>query len=273
MLGVRCSVGKLSDIGLRLLENTSFHGLRVRCLRVGNTEIPDNKKLEVALQHIHGIGRNKAHRILCDLNIENKLTRELSGRELNSLRDELSRYLIGEDLRRCIRNDIARLVGIQCYRGIRHADGLPCRGQRTSTNARTAKGKKGVGILNIRCARVGGVEIPNNKRVEYSLQYIHGIGRTRSRQILNDLNMENKITKDLSEEELVIIRDEVSKYMIEGELKRFNQLNINRLKEIQCYRGIRHIKGLPCRGQRTKNNCRTLKGKRVAIAGKKKAPR
>ncbi|KAM7258143.1 hypothetical protein ACFE04_013884 [Oxalis oulophora] len=127
--------------------------------------------------------------------------------------------------------------------------------------------------LNIKCVRVGGVEVPNNKRIEYSLQYVHGIGRSRSRQILADLNMENKITKDLVEEELIAIRDEVSKYMIEGDLRRFNALNIRRLKEIQCYRGIRHIQGLPCRGQRTKNNCRTLKGKKVAIAGKKKAPR
>ncbi|KAI4307320.1 hypothetical protein L6164_030522 [Bauhinia variegata] len=124
--------------------------------------------------------------------------------------------------------------------------------------------------LSIQCARVGGVEIPNNKRIEYSLQYIHGVGRTRARQILTDTGMDNKITKDLSEEELVTLRDEVSKYMVEGDLRRFNALNIRRLKEIQCYRGIRHIQGLPCRGQRTKNNCRTLKGKKVAIAGKKK---
>nr|GEW53410.1 30S ribosomal protein S13, chloroplastic [Tanacetum cinerariifolium] len=130
-----------------------------------------------------------------------------------------------------------------------------------------------VGGLSIRCARVGGVEIPNNKRVQYSLQYIHGIGRTRALEILNDLKMDNKITKDLAEEELIALRDEVSKYMIEGDLRRFNALAIRRLKEIQCYRGIRHIQGLPCRGQRTKNNCRTLKGKKVAIAGKKKAPR
>ncbi|CAM8945780.1 unnamed protein product [Rhodiola kirilowii] len=130
-----------------------------------------------------------------------------------------------------------------------------------------------VGRLSIRCARVGGVEIPSNKRIEYSLQYVHGIGRTRARQIMNDLGMENKITKEMSEEELITIREEVSKYMIEGDLRRFNALNIRRLKEIQCYRGVRHIQGLPCRGQRTKNNCRTLKGKRVAIAGKKKAPR
>ncbi|CAL5417348.1 unnamed protein product [Camellia sinensis] len=129
------------------------------------------------------------------------------------------------------------------------------------------------GGLSIKCVRVGGVEIPNNKRIEYSLRYIHGIGRTTSRQILVDLSMDNKITKDLSEEELISLRDQVSKYMVEGDLRRFNALNIRRLKEIQCYRGVRHIQGLPCRGQRTKNNCRTLKGKRVAIAGKKKAPR
>ncbi|XXG60858.1 hypothetical protein AAC387_Pa04g2665 [Persea americana] len=134
--------------------------------------------------------------------------------------------------------------------------------------------------LSIRCVRVGGVEIPENKRVEFSLQYIHGIGRSLSRKILNECNIQNKYTKDLSEQELNSIRDEISKtegqvpkYLIEGELRRFNALAIERLKEIQCYRGLRHIAGLPCRGQRTRNNCRTLKGKRVPIAGKKKAPR
>ncbi|RAL38786.1 hypothetical protein DM860_013467 [Cuscuta australis] len=130
-----------------------------------------------------------------------------------------------------------------------------------------------IGGLSIKCVRVGGVEIPNNKRVEFSLQYIHGIGRSISKQILYDIGMENKVTKELSEEELTSLRDQVSKYMIEGDLRRFNAVAIRRLKEIQCYRGIRHIKGLPCRGQRTKNNCRTLKGKRVAIAKKKKASR
>ncbi|XP_078444570.1 ribosomal protein S13/S18 family [Wolffia australiana] len=129
------------------------------------------------------------------------------------------------------------------------------------------------GGLSIRCVRVGGVEIPNNKRVEYSIQYIHGIGRTRARQILCDLSMENKVTKDLTEEELITLRDEVSKYSIEGDLKRFNRMAIERMREIRCYRGIRHEQGLPCRGQRTKNNCRTLKGKKIAVAGKKKAVR
>ena len=80
------------------------------------------------------------------------------------------------------------------------------------------KGGIGHGGLRIECIRIGGVEIPNNKRVEYSLQYIHGIGRSRSRQILLDLNFDNKITKDLSEEEVITLRKEVGKYMIEGDL-------------------------------------------------------
>ncbi|EFJ37502.1 hypothetical protein SELMODRAFT_140847 [Selaginella moellendorffii] len=128
--------------------------------------------------------------------------------------------------------------------------------------------------LSIRCARVGGVEIPNNKRIESSLQYIHGVGQTTARQILLDCAMDNKRTKDLSDAELTKIRDELGKYMIEGDLRRFNQLAINHLIEIQCYRGKRHQAGLPVRGQRTKNNARTRKGKKKgAVAGKKKAGR
>lgn len=92
-----------------------------------------------------------------------------------------------------------------------------------------------IGGLSIRCARVGGVEIPNAKRVQYSLQYIHGIGRTRALQILNDLKMENKITKDLSEEELIILRDEVSKYMIEGDLVIFSLLSHSILKRVYMH--------------------------------------
>ncbi|KAK9160930.1 hypothetical protein Syun_007271 [Stephania yunnanensis] len=104
--------------------------------------------------------------------------------------------------------------------------------------------------------------IASDKRIGYSLQNIHGVGRSRGRQILSDLDVDNKITKDLSAYELVTIRDE----------RRFNAQAIRRLEPIQCYRGVRHIEGLPCRGQSMKNNCRTLKGKRVPIAGKK-APR
>ncbi|KAI9169664.1 hypothetical protein LWI28_015767 [Acer negundo] len=142
MIGFTSSVGSLSNISQRLLQTISFRGLRVQCLRVGNTEIPNDKKLEISLQHVYGIGCSRAHQILCDLSIGNKLTKDLTGVELNTLREEVSRYMTGEDLRRCIKHDIGRLVDIQCYRGIRHSVGLPCRGQRTSTNARTRKGKR-----------------------------------------------------------------------------------------------------------------------------------
>eukprot|EP00271_Cylindrocystis_brebissonii_P021635 TRINITY_DN784_c0_g1_i1.p1 TRINITY_DN784_c0_g1~~TRINITY_DN784_c0_g1_i1.p1 ORF type:complete len:175 (-),score=20.09 TRINITY_DN784_c0_g1_i1:723-1247(-) len=125
--------------------------------------------------------------------------------------------------------------------------------------------------LTIRCARVGGIEIPNNKRIEISLTYIHGVGTTTARQVLLDVGLENKLTKELSEEELTQLRDEVNKYMTEGDLRRFKIMNIKRLKDIMCYRGRRHIALLPCRGQHTKCNARTRRGgKKIAIAGKKK---
>eukprot|EP00246_Nothoceros_aenigmaticus_P014990 TRINITY_DN5994_c0_g2_i1.p1 TRINITY_DN5994_c0_g2~~TRINITY_DN5994_c0_g2_i1.p1 ORF type:complete len:167 (-),score=15.77 TRINITY_DN5994_c0_g2_i1:442-870(-) len=127
--------------------------------------------------------------------------------------------------------------------------------------------------LSIRCARVGGIEIPNAKRIETSLQYIHGVGKTTARQVLLDTGLENKHTRELTEEDLTRIREEVSKYMIEGDLRRFNAMAIKRLKDIQCYRGKRHIMNLPCRGQHTKCNARTRKGKKVAIQGKSKAKR
>ncbi|XP_044510330.1 small ribosomal subunit protein S13, mitochondrial [Mangifera indica] len=142
MIGLQNSAGLLSNISQRLLQTVTSRGLRFQCLRVGNTEIPNDKRLEISLQHIYGVGRSRACQILCELSIGNKLTKDLTGVELNSLREEVSRYLTGEDLRRCIKNDIGRLVDIQCYRGIRHQQGLPCRGQRTSTNARTRKGKR-----------------------------------------------------------------------------------------------------------------------------------
>ncbi|KAJ4755625.1 30S ribosomal protein S13 [Rhynchospora pubera] len=142
---------------------------------------------------------------------------------------------------------------------------LPCR-------ISSPPSKWGRGRLTITCVRVGGVEIPNEKRLEFSLQSIYGIGRTISRVIINDLGFDNKVTRDLTEEELAILRKEVTKYMIEGDLRRYTARRIDRLMKMRCYRGIRHRVGLPCRGQRTKNNCRTLKGKRVTVANKKKAP-
>merc|ERR1711964_511508 len=115
----------------------------------------------------------------------------------------------------------------------------------------------------------GGVNVPNKKMIEFSLQYIYGIGHTTAKKILADTGVVNKRTLELSEEELQKLRDEVDKYTTEGDLRRFNTLNIKRLKEIGCYRGRRHISGLPVNGQRTKTNARTRKGKRKTVGGKK----
>lgn len=122
----------------------------------------------------------------------------------------------------------------------------------------------------MRAARVAGVEIPNNKRAATALTYVYGIGNTTANKIMAETGLENKRMREFEEEELTTLRSEVDKYLVEGDLRRFNSMNINRLKEIQCYRGRRHIAGLPCRGQRTKTNARTRKGKVKTVAGKKK---
>jgi len=120
-------------------------------------------------------------------------------------------------------------------------------------------------------ARISGVDIPNEKRIVISLQYIYGIGETTAKEILKAAGVsEDTRTKNLTEEELGKIRTEVNKYKVEGDLRREVALNIKRLMEIGCYRGIRHRKGLPVRGQRTKTNARTRKGKPHTIANKKK---
>ena len=124
-------------------------------------------------------------------------------------------------------------------------------------------------------ARIAGVEIPNNKRSEIALTYIFGIGRSSAQEILKKagVNFDTKI-KDLPEEELDKIRKVVDgEYMIEGTLRATVRMNIKRLMDIGCYRGLRHRRGLPARGQRTKTNARTRKGPRKTIAGKKKATR
>lgn len=121
-------------------------------------------------------------------------------------------------------------------------------------------------------ARIAGVDIPNDKRVVVSLTYIYGIGRTVSSNILKTVNIsEDKRVKDLTEEELTAIRNEVDKIKVEGDLRREVSLNIKRLTEIGSYRGLRHRRGLPCRGQRTKTNARTCKGPKKTIANKKVA--
>ncbi len=120
-------------------------------------------------------------------------------------------------------------------------------------------------------ARIAGVDIPNNKRSVIALTYIYGIGRPTAEKILKDAGISEDIRiKDLSEEQLNTLRKEVDQYKVEGDLRREVQLNIKRLMEIGCYRGIRHRKGLPVRGQRTKTNARTRKGKPKTVANKKK---
>jgi len=138
--------------------------------------------------------------------------------------------------------------------------------------AAPAKVSLGRRQLQVSAARIAGVDVPNQKLIETSLTYVFGIGPTTAKSIMAETGIENKRTRDLSEDELIALRSEVEKYQVEGDLRRFNSLSIKRLKEIQCYRGKRHIAGLPMRGQHTKNNARTRKGKRVAIAGTKKAP-
>ena len=121
-------------------------------------------------------------------------------------------------------------------------------------------------------ARIAGVDIPNNKRVEIALTYIYGIGLKSSRDILakTGINPDTR-AKDLTEQEIAKLRDEIeASYSVEGDLRREIAFNIKRLVEINCYRGIRHRKGLPVRGQRTKTNARTRKGPAKTIANKKK---
>ena len=120
-------------------------------------------------------------------------------------------------------------------------------------------------------ARIAGVDIPNGKRIVISLQYIYGIGLTTAKEILAAANVSEDVrTKNLTEEQLGAIRTVVANYKVEGDLRREVALNIKRLMEIGCYRGMRHRKGLPVRGQNTRNNARTRKGPRHTIANKKK---
>ena len=121
-------------------------------------------------------------------------------------------------------------------------------------------------------ARIVGVDIPNEKRVVVSLTYIYGIGDTTAKKICKDAKVSEDIrVKDLTAEQLAALRNEIAKYHVEGDLRREVALNIKRLGEIGCYRGIRHRHGLPVRGQRTRTNARTRKGKRKTIANKKVA--
>jgi len=121
-------------------------------------------------------------------------------------------------------------------------------------------------------ARIAGVDIPKNKRGVIALTYIFGLGKSRAIEILEKAQVsQDKKVQDWNDEEIGAIREAVSAFKIEGELRSEVSLNIKRLMDIGCYRGIRHRSGLPLRGQRTKNNSRTRKGKRKTVANKKKA--
>ncbi len=119
-------------------------------------------------------------------------------------------------------------------------------------------------------ARIAGVNIPNHKHAEIALTAIFGIGRTRAQEICDAAGVaRNTKMKDVSDADMDRLRDEVAKFTVEGDLRREVTMNIKRLMDLGCYRGLRHRKGLPCRGQRTKTNARTRKGPRKSIAGKK----
>jgi len=121
-------------------------------------------------------------------------------------------------------------------------------------------------------ARIAGIDLPKNKRGEIGLTYIYGIGRASAQKILNEAGIDlNKKVQEWNDDELTKIRVSINEsFKVEGALRSETQLNIKRLMDIGCYRGIRHRVGLPVRGQRTKNNCRTRKGKRKTVANKKK---
>ena len=121
-------------------------------------------------------------------------------------------------------------------------------------------------------ARIAGVNIPTQKRVVIALQYIHGIGSTKAREIIQKVNIpDSRRVSELSDSEVLQIRETIDRdYMVEGDLRRDVAMNIKRLMDLGCYRGLRHRRGLPVRGQRTHTNARTRKGPAKAIAGKKK---
>lgn len=123
-------------------------------------------------------------------------------------------------------------------------------------------------------ARIAGVEIPRDKQVQFSLPYIYGVGRTRALQVLEQTSIApDTMVRDLTDEEVLRLRAIIENDSVEGDLRREVRQNIQRLIEINCYRGSRHRKGLPVRGQRTKTNARTRRGAKKTVAGKRRAAR
>ena len=121
-------------------------------------------------------------------------------------------------------------------------------------------------------ARFAGVDVPNNKRVEVSLTYLYGVGRERARKICQEAGIEHNVkTQDLTEDQTLKLREALEKFKLEGDLRREVNMSIKRLMDLGCYRGLRHRKGLPVRGQSTRQNARTRKGPKKTVANKKKA--
>ena len=122
-------------------------------------------------------------------------------------------------------------------------------------------------------ARISGVDLPRDKRVEIALTYIYGIGLSRSQEIIaaTGVNPDTRV-RDLSDEDVSKLRSQLDEYQVEGDLRRWEAMNVKRLADIGTYRGRRHRMGLPVRGQRTRTNARTRRGRRITVAGKKKAP-
>jgi small subunit ribosomal protein S13 len=143
-------------------------------------------------------------------------------------------------------------------------------GRFRETGAKSAAFRQPRGETSV--ARIAGVNIPTNKRVIIALQYIHGIGQAKAKEIIEKVNIpENRRVNELSDAEVIQIRETIDHdYMVEGDLRREVAMNIKRLMDLGCYRGLRHRRGLPVRGQRTHTNARTRKGPARPIAGKKK---
>ena len=154
------------------------------------------------------------------------------------------------------------------WRGGRRVIAWSARRNRQTTAGLTTGGRNRSEVL----ARIAGVNIPTNKRVVIALQYIHGIGQTNAKDIMEKVHipMERRVSQ-LTDQEVLQIREVIDRdYMVEGDLRREVAMNIKRLMDLGCYRGLRHRRGLPVRGQRTHTNARTRKGPAKAIAGKKK---
>ena len=233
--------------------------------RIAGVDLPRTKRIEIGLTYIYGIGRKRSNDVLTAAGVSPDIrVKDLSEddvRKISRVIEEQGR--VEGDLRKEISMNIKRLMEIGCYRGLRpRGSGLSPR-----------PGSRAQGPARFRVmARIAGVDLPRTKRVEIGLTYIYGIGRKRSNDVLSAAGVSPDIrVKDLSEEDVRKISrvlEEVGG--VEGDLRKEISMNIKRLMEIGCYRGLRHRRNLPARGQRTRTNARTRKGPRKGAVAKKK---